>query len=185
MITDQRHRLSRRSVTAAALIATVVLSLAAASLVGFRWSAELSEKLEVRKSTISELEQSQLAGISPPTSDAQKLLISGATRGIAVAELQRIVSDVAATNDMLIDSMQALTPDSHNGITAVRIEATMRGGLAGLVGSIHALETGLPLLFVSEIDIRAGTTGIDGPVEDPSSHLTVRVVVEGYLEDQT
>jgi general secretion pathway protein M len=182
---DQRYRLSRRGVTAAGLIAAVVVSLAAASLVGFRWSADLSEKLNVRESTVSELEQSQLAGISPPTLDAHKLLISGSTRGIAVAELQRIVSDVAATNDMLIDSMQALTPETHDGITAVRIEATMRGGLAGLISSIHAIETGLPLLFVSEIDIRAGMTGIDGPVEDPSSHLTVRVVVEGYLEDQT
>lgn len=179
---NQRYRLSRQGATAAGLAAVLVVSLAAASVLGLRWNGDLREQLASRMATVSALTRRGSAGDSSPAANAHHWLISGSTRGIAVAELQRIISDVAGTNDMLIDSMQALTPDIRDGITAVRIEAMMRGSLTGLVGSIHAIETRLPLLFVSEADI---TAGIDGPVENPSSHLTVRLVVEGYLEDQS
>lgn len=105
------------------------------------------------------------------------VLVSGATDGVAGAELQRIVSELARASALALRSTQIAPPKREGDLTAVSVDASLQGTVNGVRSLLHALETGTPLLFVEGLSLRA-ITERQAPHQPVA--LDIRLRVRGY-----
>lgn len=181
MSTPSLPRLSSRGAAAAGLIVLFLAGLSLTAWSGFRWRSAIEEQTASRLTVLSVLEKRDAANAGKAPADMRTALLGGATRGLAAAELQRIVVDVAVKNGMAMESVQALSPETQDELTAIRIEANMTGSLAGLNAALHAVETRVPLFFVGEAEIKAVDAEGGQAVREPSDRLSIRLVIEAFL----
>jgi hypothetical protein len=107
----------------------------------------------------------------------REVLVPGATDGLAGAELQRHVSELARASTLALRSTQIAAPKREADLTAVSVDASLQGSIEGLRSLLHAIEAGDPLLFVEGLSIRsiAGPPGQQRPVS-----LDIKLKVRGY-----
>ncbi|CAN5232889.1 hypothetical protein BH10PSE7_BH10PSE7_05950 [soil metagenome] len=169
----RRFPLSRQGTVAAGLLA---IALAIAGLLAwapYHWASVLKEELVPRQDLLAALERRSAGPSAKSRADRMKGLLDGPTVGLAAAELQHLVADIAAANEMNVESIQVLAPEAASSLTAVKIEILMSGSLKGASGSMYQIEMGVPLLFIEEADLKAQS-------DDPE-RLDVRLVVEGLF----
>jgi len=107
-----------------------------------------------------------------------KLLLSGGTTGVAGAELQRFLLKRTARHRGMATTVLIQPPENEDGLTRISALLTVRIEIKGLRDLLHDLETGLPLLFVSEMSVRSPTPTARG---NSGAALDVRMRVSGYL----
>lgn len=139
--------------------------------------AESDELLSLIESKVSHARSQGEGGLTPgPRADA--VFVKGATPGMAVADLQRIVSSIAAANGMAVDRMQPIATDAKPGLGVLRMNVDAVGNIESLRGYLHALETSVPLIFVSEAHVAPDTAATGQGL--PSDRLVVSLQVEAY-----
>lgn len=110
-----------------------------------------------------------------------KLLLSGETTGVAGAELQRFLLNRTARHRGTATTVLIQPPENEGGLTQISALLTVRIGIKGLRDLLHDLETGLPLLFVSEMSVRSLTKTAGGSGD---TLLDVHMRVSGYLPNR-
>lgn len=103
------------------------------------------------------------------------LVLRAASRSQAEAELQRRLVDMgeAAAAKIVESSAVALTDTEAENLLEVR--ATLDGRNASLLRLLHAIETGLPLMTVTRLDVRR--LGSEEVSLDTDPPLRIEVVV--------
>jgi hypothetical protein len=110
------------------------------------------------------------------TAAGREPLIAGETSGLAAAELQRIVSELARQHTLSLRSTQVAPAKREADLTVLAVEASLQGGMEGLRGFLYALETGAPMLFVDALSVKAAAEKAAGR----AAVLDIGLKVRGY-----
>jgi general secretion pathway protein M len=159
-------------------LAAVSLGLAAAiALVPIARTDAMRNEAAAIRDLVSRAERLRREAGANAVSPRRDLLVPGATDGIAGAELQRVVSELARASALNLRSTQIAPPKREADLTAVSVDASMQGNINGVRALLHALETGSPLLFVEGLSLRT-VTERQAPHQPVS--LDISLKVRGY-----
>jgi hypothetical protein len=157
----------------AAAMGLVALALALAGLAAFTPYARLAalgEETAAVSTLVAQQERLLEAAARRPAHAARNVLLAGETSGMAGAELQRVISDLARQNGMSLRSTLVTAPKRE-------VDVSLQGHMAGLRGFLHAIETGVPILFIETLSIKS--VAVYQPVKQPAM-LDVTLRVRGY-----
>lgn len=163
-----------------------VLLMAAVAALPYIWYAMTIDVLAESNSEFRLLDArlARSAGTRAVALSAQEniapLFIEGATPGLALAALRRLVGGVAQENGLVLQRVQPLQSEDRDGLSVLRMEVETTGRLESLRGYLLALETGLPLIHVNAAKILAPTNAGEAGSELPSDNLTVALQLESY-----
>ena len=105
--------------------------------------------------------------------------LAGNTAALAAARLQDRVSDAAGAVKAEVRSQQSLSPTADDGVWRIPVKTQIVADVRALRTLLHRLETGRPLVFVEDLDIRARLRRQDeGVAVDPK--LLVNLTLAGY-----
>lgn len=107
------------------------------------------------------------------------LLLNAGSEAAAAASLQNIVKTAVARAGGDLRSTQSLPAADDSGVRRMTVRAHLSTEIEGLRVFLHAIESGAPLLFVDDLDIRA-RSGAQRD-EEGAVLLDVRIDLAGYL----
>jgi general secretion pathway protein M len=164
---------------AALCLVGMALGLAALAAFGpFAWLSALGEEIAAVGDQIK-LQERLLATTGGRTAHAaQEVLLTGETSGMAGAELQRIVSELARRSGLSLRRTNVAAPKREAELTVIGVDVSLQGQLVGLRSFLHAIETGFPLLFVETLSVK--TVPSLQPVAQQPVQLDVALRVRGY-----
>jgi general secretion pathway protein M len=163
----------------AAALGFVVLALGLAALVAivpFVRMAAVGEEVAAARDLLAQQQRLALAAAGRPTQAGREALIVGESSGVAGAELQRVISELARQNGLALRSTQVVPAKREADLTVLAVEVSLQGGMEGLRALLHALETGAPMLFIDALSAKSAAEKVAGrPVL-----LDVSLKVRGY-----
>jgi general secretion pathway protein M len=166
-----------RRVAALGLVALMLAVAALAALAPYARMAAVGQEIAAAHELIAQQEQLLRAAARRPAHVARDMLLTGDTSGMAGAELQRLISELARQNGMSLRSTHVAAPKRETDLTVIGVDATLQGHMEGLRSFLHAVETGLPVLFVETLSVKsvAAYQAVPQPVL-----LDVTLRVRGY-----
>lgn len=179
----------RRSL-ALLLAAAAVLVPLLASLLMVLEAGDIRAGLPTRERHLSELDKRisamrQTADTAPADGRGTALLyLEGRTSAIAGASLQEVIAGIVeGSGGRLIETDLLRRDDTADEPDRIDLRVTFDADHAALQQALHAAETGLPLLFVRQLDVRAPIARPEDAVSDPL--LRVSLVVSAYWKGGT
>jgi general secretion pathway protein M len=166
-----------RRVTAVGLVVLALGLAAAVAVAPFARLAAVGPEIQAASELIAQQERLLAATSGRPKHAAGNALISGETSGLAGAELQRIVSELARKSRMSLLSTSVTAPRREADLTVIGVDIALHGQLEGLRAFLHAIETGMPGLFVETLSIRGAP---DYRAAQQPVALEVTLKVKGY-----
>lgn len=121
---------------------------------------------------------------------AQGYYLSGGTDALAAAGLQDRINALVAANGGTLRSTQPMPGVEEQGFRRITLKVQLTATIEELFGTLYALESGAPILFVEDLDIqsrivRRQTSGKAGANEpQPIPLLAVAFDLSGYLPVQ-
>lgn len=164
----------------AAALGLVVLALglaAVAALAPFARTAGMGGETAAVADQIAQQERLLRAAARRPAHAARDMLVAGETSGLAGAELQRIVTELARRSGLSLRSAHVAPTKREADLAAIGVEVSLQGQTEGLRTFIHAIETGTPILFIETLAVRSVPSyqAVPQPVS-----LDVTLRVRGY-----
>jgi general secretion pathway protein M len=159
-----------------------VLLLVCAFAVGLSLQARsnAANELSERRETLS-----QLAARARSAADARARTITAApaaayldagTAGLAAAQLQAYLSQVAAGQQAIVISYGVEPARREDSPDAIRLQATLEVNQKSVQGLLYKLESGTPYVFVDSLAVQIpSTTDQRGAQEDPKLRLTLNL----------
>ena len=169
-----------KPVRRAVALGLAVLALGLAALLAiapFVRMAALEEEAAAARDLVAQQERLVLAAAGRPTQAGREVLVAGDTSGVAGAELQRVISDLARQNSLSLRSTQVAPAKREADLTVLAVEVSLQGGIDGLRALLHALETGAPMLFVDALAVKSVQ---QQPTANRAVLLDVSLKVRGY-----
>jgi general secretion pathway protein M len=166
-----------RRATAVGLVALVLALAALAAFAPYARLAALREETAAVTQLVTQQERLLEATARRPSHAQRNVLLAGETSGMAGAELQRVISELARQNGMSVRSTLVTTPKREADATVVGVDVSLQGHMTGLRGFLHAIETGVPILFIETLSIKSAA--VYQPVRQPMT-LDVTLRVRGY-----
>ena len=159
---------------AGALLVLLVLALAAG--VAVVRAVALHGELARAAAALQAEANTRASGHS--AAEVEAVFIHAASSGLAAADLEKRLSNVLSQAGLTQRSMEVLpTPGPGQGPVTLSIDLT--GDTGKLRRALYQMETGVPLVFVKELELVNGHAGepvaADAPVE-----LAIHLVVEAY-----
>jgi general secretion pathway protein M len=157
---------------------SLALGLAAlAALAPFARMAAVEEEMAATAEQIAQQERLLRAAARRPAHAARDMLLAGETSGLAGAELQRVITELARRSGLSLRSTHVTPPKREADLAAIGVEVSLQGQTEGLRTFIHAIETGTPVLFIETLAIRSAPSyqAVPQPVS-----LDVTLRVRGY-----
>ena len=142
-------------------------------------STELLVKYQRIGSTVEALEV-ELAGLQIAQA-SQAGYLPGDSSALAAAELQNHVKNIVRSPGEELRSTQVLPVHEEAGVTRVAIRVQLPIRMQGLQEVLHTLESGVPFIFIDNVDVRRRKTSrrrLD-TIEDV--YLDVRFDITGYM----
>jgi Type II secretion system (T2SS), protein M subtype b len=178
--------LSRQGAWGLTILSLAILAMSGMAALPYYWNAvatvqltESRNELRFVEAKLKSAKRTQRMGLSA-ADNIEPLFISGATSGLALADLQRLVGNIAELNGMVIERTQPLQTEYSNGLAVLRMEVEASGNIENLRGYLLAIETGQPLIFVNSAKISALESQSENALELPSDKLTVALQLEAY-----
>jgi general secretion pathway protein M len=116
------------------------------------------------------------------TPAATAYYLAGETDALAAADLQARVTTLVESSGGALASIQTLPSQVEEGFTRIAIRLQMSSSIEALVRILHGLETGVPLLFLDNLEVQAPGAAYAGA--DPSfaqQPLIVSFDLYGFL----
>lgn len=85
--------------------------------------------------------------------------LKSGTEAVAGAELQRRITDIAASNDAQIVSTQILPTVDETGFVRIAIKVRVRGSWPAILGSLYDIETDEVFMFLDNASVRDRMAG--------------------------
>lgn len=127
------------------------------------------EALEVNLAEL-QIAQASQAGYLPGDSSA-----------LAAAELQNHVKNIVRSAGEELRSTQVLPVHEEAGVTRVAIRVQLPIRMQGLQEVLHTLESGMPFVFIDNIDVRRRKVSRQQLESDEEVYLDVRFDITGYM----
>jgi hypothetical protein len=164
-------------------VAAYVLLVAAAAVLPFMLAGQLKSELSDQQHMLDVLvkhhQEAAEAGdaASPSKQDAARLLVPGATPGIAAAEMQRRIAGLANSSGLTVSRMQSLDAEQSGGAISLQLELQATGKIEEVQKFLHAIESGSPFIFVKDANISAETPDAADPLAGTDRH-SIRMTLE-------
>jgi general secretion pathway protein M len=156
----------------------LALGLAAvAAIAPFVQMAAVEGEMTATADQIGQHERLLRAAARRPAHAARDMLVTGETSGLAGAELQRVLTELARRSGLSLRSTHVAPPKREADLAAIGVEVSLQGQMEGLRTFLHAIETGTPVLFIETLAIRSAPSY--QAVAQPIS-LDVTLRVRGY-----
>jgi hypothetical protein len=178
--------LSRRGAWGLAILVTAVLTMGAVAALPHVWYAVNDARLAESRIDLRFIEAKMKAanGTRPTgltaSDNIEPLFVGGATSGMALAGLQRLIGKLAEENGMVVERTQPLQTEHSNGLAVLRMEVEAAGSIENLRGYLLAIEAGQPLIFVNQAKISAPVSADESGTVLPSDKLAVALQLETY-----
>lgn len=132
--------------------------------------AKISKENELQK------EHTDLAALGQDKS----LLLEGDKTGVAGANLQSLVNRLVTANGGTASSIQIMPPKEDGNLMRISVSMSISVGTDGLRDIVHSLETGMPLIFIDDIIVRAVHDDFRPPEPHYIGPLDVTLQVSGF-----
>ncbi|MCH9807968.1 MAG: type II secretion system protein M [Alphaproteobacteria bacterium] len=178
-----------------ALLAVFSLLLAAFAAAPFLAHPVLEEEiagkanvLRLQRAKTRSLNRSQLSAMTPQA--ARRAFLRATTDGIAGAELQQRILNIAARLGLEVQSSQSLQPVRSDGLALIAVRLELTGTIAHLQALLHSIETSEPILFVEQLSIavapsnRAAKKSASNDPNPQTKTLQIGLTVQGYLDEE-
>lgn len=142
-------------------------------------SAELLARYQRLGGSVEALEAKLAALLSAQA--AQGGYLTGESSALAAASLQNLVKNIVGSTGEKIRSTQVLPVQRESGLMRIAIRVQVPIRIGGLRRVLHALEGGMPLVFIDNLDIRRRKVGRRRIEENEDVYMDVRFEVIGYL----
>jgi Tfp pilus assembly protein PilO len=104
----------------------------------------------------------------------QAQLLAGDKAPVAASELQKLVKTTAQEAGIEVRSERILAPVDRGGYAEVPVEVTLSGPIRGLTTFLHRLEEAPILLALTDLKVRAPTTGA-------ARDLSATIALSGFI----
>jgi general secretion pathway protein M len=168
---------SLRRIAALGLLGLVLGLAALAGLAPFLRLAAVGEEIAAASEEIALQERLLAAAASRPAHAERDVLLAGDTSGMAGAELQRLISDLARRSGLSLRSTNVAAPKREADLTVIGVDVSLQGQIDGLRAFLHGIETGVPVLFIETLSIKSIPSY--QPTPQPVA-LDVTLRVRGY-----
>ena len=160
---------------AMSVAAFVLLLLASISVMGISLQAraDASQEHAERREMLSRLETRLKTAGSRPTAAPLAAFLDAATPGLASAQLQSYVGQLAGTRNASLVSSGSDTAKRDDAADTVRIQATLDMNLQALRALLYELESGTPYVFVDALTVQPVNATAGQSVEDPQLRATL------------
>jgi hypothetical protein len=111
---------------------------------------------------------------------ANPKLLQGASSDLAAANMQNYIKDIVIRHGGQVRSVQSLPSGFGGGLEKVAIQYDLSLPLGSLGGVAYDIETGMPLLFLKDVNFKATENWQPGGTIGPVPNIQVRWVVQGY-----
>jgi len=148
--------LDRRQALALGALALLFVVCATAVQVALQTRIDAARGLGERREALARLE-ARLNGrtaLHTPSVAPAAAFVAAATQGLAGAQLQAYVADLAASQQADVVSSSVEPGTREDGPDAIRLQATLDTGLDGLQTLLYRLETGTPYVFVESMAVQ-------------------------------
>ncbi len=105
--------------------------------------------------------------------------LSGANPAVASADLQEIVKNLTAAQEVKMSSAKVLQPREAGPYLEVPIQVQLTASITQLVSLLYNLEHNKKLLFIPELDINAPRMGQEDKKEQT---LLINMVISGVIK---
>ena len=173
--------LSPRARKGAVIAAAGIMLLLGIALLPFLWYGQVREELAAQKVELALVmaRTERSAGPAARITEAdqpERMFLPGTTAGTTLASFQSLVNGAAARSGMSILRMQPLPSDEAAGAFPYRLAVDMAGGLLQLRTFLADIETGLPLMIVTSLEI------VPRSAEDPyrSDDMAISLRLEAF-----
>lgn len=112
--------------------------------------------------------------------DLGPMFLGGETPGLSAAAFQSLAGEAAAKSGLVVSSLQLLETGDSGASTPYRLNVEATGSLDQLRDFLVAIETALPIMFVTRLELRPqAAEGSSDPY--PSEALTIaNLHIEAY-----
>ena len=112
------------------------------------------------------------------------LYLRAETEALAAAQLQELVKQAVAMHGGELRSLQPLPAETEEALTRIRLRVVMTCEHDTLIALLHALETGVPYLFVERLEIGSTATRRRALRDDREGMLALGLDLYGYLSPE-
>jgi hypothetical protein len=107
------------------------------------------------------------------------MFLDGATPGLAFAKFQSIAGDAATAAGLAVKRMQPVDTGDGEGAMPYRLSVDVEGSIEQLRGFLSDVESRLPVMFVTGLEIQPAAGEGEGD-QYPSESLRMTVRIEAY-----
>jgi hypothetical protein len=153
----------------------VLLLLVSLSVIGISLQARadaVQENFE-RREIFSRLEARLRINAGRPTAAPPAAFLDASTPGLASAQLQSYVGQLAGDQNASLVSSGGETAKRDDAPDTVRVQATLDMKLQSLRAMLYQLESGTPYVFVDALVVQPVNSTAGGVVEDPLLRATL------------
>jgi general secretion pathway protein M len=156
-----------------ALLLVCIIALGFSLQVRFDAARELTE----RRETLSQL-QARTRSETQPGARIKSVapaaaFLDGPTAGLAAAQLQAYLSQVAASQQAVLISSGVEPTRREDSPDSIRVQATLDVAQKSLQGLLYQLESRTPYVFVDALALQPPSTAGQRAAQDPVLRLTV------------
>jgi general secretion pathway protein M len=163
-----------------AALSLIVLALGVAALVAiapFYRAASIRMEIAAARNLLAQQERHQRDVAGRSGQGSREFLLAGESSGLAGAELQRLVAELARQSGLTLRSTQIVPAKRESDLTVITVDVILQGGMEGLRALLHSIETGVPILFTEALSIRSVPAR---QVEYQPVSLDITLKVRGY-----
>lgn len=173
------------ALTLAGLAAVLLVGIVAAPLaLAYVWRGELTSveaRIDQLKSRVPRRERLVDEKRELESMSAERLLVRASSPGVAAAQLQGDMQQLATALGTSIASFQVLEPASAPPYTDVGLRLTMTADISTLRDFLYAVETRDPVMIVRSFSVSRNESGTEGMLPPGTEPLTATLEVHAYL----
>lgn len=173
------------ALTLAGLAAVLLVGIVAAPLaLAYVWRGELTSveaHIDQLKSRVPRRERLVDEKRELESMSAERLLVRASSPGVAAAQLQGDMQQLATALGTSIASFQVLEPASAPPYTDVGLRLTMTADISTLRDFLYAVETRDPVMIVRSFSVSRNESGTEGMLPPGTEPLTATLEVHAYL----
>jgi hypothetical protein len=169
-----------RSAAAVGLLASALALALLVAAAPFARLGALREEVAAMRDLIAQRERFLTAAAGRPTQGGREALLAGESSGVLAAELQRHMAELARQSNMSLRSTQVLPAKREPYLTVVGLELSLQGEIDGLRTLLYAVETGVPVLFVDKLSVKASAATPAAQAAQKPASLDISLKVRGY-----
>lgn len=108
------------------------------------------------------------------------LLLEGETTGIAGANLQKLLNDIVLENRGEATSFQILRATEDSELVHIGLNLVINTNIDGLRAIVHTIETGTPLIFIENMEIKGAQSEFVAPEPEFIGPIEVTLQVGAF-----